>query len=383
MTKPAETVSLAPPIDSERDVPLAHSYSMEARLELIPATKRVVAPPPRLPVAVIQPLPGIGDMVWHLPHIRAIAAYVGTPVTLIAKPRSLADQLLADDPAVAGIFWVDLNPKGRRGAHDGIRGFLRLVRKLRAHRFGTIIMLHHSETIAAAALLAGIADRRGYGFGLQRLLLNQGPFLPRKVARLHQHTRATRYLQAAGIPLPSEEPAISVPPAARLEARFRLGDNGTPLGTPFVAVGIASSESSKQWGSERFAALVATLLDHGWRKIVLIGGQDESRSAAEIMAALGERAARVRLALGWHLRDVQGLLAEAAFYVGNDTGVMNIAAAIGIRTYALFGTTPPFHHASQIVAICSPDTGIRDGMDRLTLDSVVAVIQADRRGLGP
>ncbi len=98
----------------------------------------------------------------------------GTPVTVIAKPRSLADQLLADDPAVAGIFWVDLNPKGRRGAHDGIRGFLRLVRKLRAHRFGTIIMLHHSETIAAAALLAGIADRRGYGFGVQRLFLNHG-----------------------------------------------------------------------------------------------------------------------------------------------------------------------------------------------------------------
>src|SRR5438552_15723696 len=42
-------------------------------------------------VAVMQPLPGIGDMIWHLPHIRAIARHVGAPVTLIAKPRSLAD----------------------------------------------------------------------------------------------------------------------------------------------------------------------------------------------------------------------------------------------------------------------------------------------------
>jgi heptosyltransferase-2 len=322
-------------------------------------------------------------MVWHLPHIRAIAAYAGGPVTVVAKPRSLADQLLGDDPAVAGVFWIDLNPKGRRGAHDGVRGFLRLVRKLRAHRFGTVIMLHHSETIAAATLLAGIADRRGYGFGLQRLMLNQGPFLPREVAGLHQHTRATRYLRAAGIPLPSDEPAISVPAAARTEARVRLGDSEPPFGTPFVAIGIASSESIKQWGPQRFAALTATLLDHGWGMVVLIGGHDESHAAGEIMLALGERAAQVRLALGWHLRDVQGLLAEAAFYVGNDTGVMNIAAAIGIRTYALFGTTPPFHHASQIVPICSPNTGIRDGMDRLTVESVVAVIQADRRGLGP
>ncbi len=318
-------------------------------------------------------------MVWHLPHIRAIAAYAGVPVTVVAKPRSLADQLLADDPAVAGIFWIDLNPKGRRGAHDGIRGFFRLVRKLRAHRFGSVIMLHHSETIAAAALLAGIADRRGYGFGMQRLFLNRGPFLPRAVARLHQHTRATRYLQAAGIPLPSEEPSISVPAVARIEARARLRDSDTP----FVAVGIASSEVIKQWGPQRFAALVATLLDHGWPMVVLLGGPDEGRSAADITAALGTRAGRVRLALGWHLRDVQGVLAEAAFYVGNDTGVMNIAAAIGIRTYALFGTTPPFHHASQIVAICSPATGVRDGMDRLTLDAVVDVIRADRGSLSP
>ena len=28
-------------------------------------------------VAVVQPLPGIGDTIWHLPHIRAIAAHVG------------------------------------------------------------------------------------------------------------------------------------------------------------------------------------------------------------------------------------------------------------------------------------------------------------------
>jgi heptosyltransferase-2 len=117
--------------------------------------------------------------------------------------------------------------------------------------------------------------------------------------------------------------------------------------------------------------------------VALLGGPDERRMAGQITAALGERAARVHLAMGWHLRDVQGLLAEAAFYVGNDTGVMNIAAALGIRTYALFGTTPPFHHASQIVPVLSPAAGIRDGMDRLSLDLVLEAIIADRRRLAP
>jgi heptosyltransferase-2 len=352
---------------------------MEEGLDVIAAADYSAAPPVRQPVAVVQPLPGIGDMVWHLPHIHAIAALAGAPVTVIAKPRSLADQLLGDDPAIEEIFWVDLNPKGRRGAHDGIRGFLRLARKLRDYEFGTIIMLHHSDTIAAAAMLAGIPDRRGYGFGLQRRFLNRGPFLPREVAALHQHTRATRYIEAAGIPLPSSEPRIVVPASARVEARTRLGDPGMQ----FVAVGIGSSETIKQWGPKRFAELIGTLLDHGWPGVALLGGPDERRMAGQITAALGERAARVHLAMGWHLRDVQGLLAEAAFYVGNDTGVMNIAAALGIRTYALFGTTPPFHHASQIVPVLSPAAGIRDGMDRLSLDLVLEAIIADRRRLAP
>src|SRR5271166_619458 len=58
-------------------------------------------------VAVVQPLPGIGDMIWHLPHLRALAAAAaGGAVTLIAKPRSAADQVLAAEPAVREVVWL-------------------------------------------------------------------------------------------------------------------------------------------------------------------------------------------------------------------------------------------------------------------------------------
>jgi heptosyltransferase II len=336
-------------------------------------------PPLEPPVAVIQPLPGIGDMVWHLPHIRAIAAHAGEPVTLLAKPRSLADQLLVNEASVSDIAWLDLNPPGRRGAHDGIAGFRRLVRKLRSYDFGTVILLHHSDRLAAAAWLAGIPDRRGYGWGRQRWFLNTGPFLPNDVKRLHQHTRATRYLAASGIPLASPEPSITVPSDALDEAMVRLG----PTGGPYVAMGIGSSEPLRQWGTERLAQLAAALLDAGWPLIVLMGGQEDAIAARSIINALPGHAARLRPALGWNLADVTGVLSRAAFYVGNNTGAMNIAAATGVRTYALFGTTPSFDHASQIVPVTAPFTGEHDGMARVTLESVLDTIQADRSTLGP
>lgn len=345
-----------------------------------PATDRAVMPVPvRLPVAVVQPLPGIGDMVWHLPHIRAIAAFAGQPVTLIAKPRSLADEVLADDPSVSDIIWVDRNPSGRRGTHDGVGGFFRLVRDIRARGFGTVIMLHHGLSMAAAVRLAGVPDRRGYGFGWQKLLLSRGPFLPAGVAKLHQHTRATRFIQAAGIPMPSAEPRMEVSAARRAESRKRLGE---PTAR-FVAVGIGSSDVLRQWGSERLASLVTALIDSGWNRVVLVGGPGEADMATVITGLSGHNADKVRLAIGWPLQEVGGLLAEADFYVGNNTGAMNHAAATGTRTYALFGTTQPFHHASQIVAISAPDTGVHDGMGRLTLDAVLASIIADRGRLSP
>jgi heptosyltransferase II len=318
-------------------------------------------------------------MIWHLPHIRAIAAAAGAPVTLLAKPRSLADQLLADDPAIADVQWVDLNPNGRRGEHDGIGGFLRLARKLGSPAFGTSILLHHSDLLAAATWKAGIPDRRGYGWGRQRWFLNNGPYLPDAVRSLHQHTRATRYLAAAGIAMDSAEPALTVAADTACVLLRRLG----LVRGSFVAIGIGSSEALRQWGTTRFIELTRALLAAGWQNLVLLGGGEDMVSGRAIREALGERAQAVRLALGWDLVEVKTVLSAASFYVGNNTGVMNMAAATGIRTYGLFGTTPPFDHASQIVPIVAPDIGVHDGMQRLTLPTVLDRICDDRGRLGP
>ncbi len=336
-------------------------------------------PPLRLPVAVFQPLPGIGDMVWHLPHIRAIASHAGAPVTVLTKPRSLADQLLRHESAVREVLWVDRNPSSERGAHDGPLGLLRLVRMLRRHRFGSAILLHHGDTLAAAAWLAGIADRRGYGRGTQRWFLNSGPWLSAEDARLRPHGRATAYLRAAGVLSSSAEPALFIPPADRAAARERLG--GTT--EPFVAIGIGSSEDLRRWPAERFTALVAALLHAGWPLVVLLGGPEDQAAATAIQSAVAAGPDRVRLAMGWPLDQVAGLLAAASFYVGNDTGVMNMSAAAGIRSYGIFGRTPPVEHASQIVAITTPDIGVYDGIARVGPDQVLEAIRADRGSLRP
>jgi heptosyltransferase-2 len=329
---------------------------------------------------VVQPLPGIGDMIWHLPHIRALAHRAGGPITLLAKPRSRADEIFAAEDTVRDIIWVDRNPKGASGTHDGPLGLWQLIRALRAGRFDAAVLLHHSPSLAFATLAAGIPLRQGYGIGVQRWFLNREPYLAKALWRRHRPLqRATLFLQAANIGLDEAEPRLPIAPAERLTVQRRLGDVKRPL----VVLGIGSSEPTRQWGAPRFASLARALIDAGWPSLALVGGRSEENLRREICAALADDAAHIVPALGWHLAETAALLAEASFYIGNDTGVMNMAAAVGTRAYALFGTTPALHHSPQIVPILSPPGGPVDGVARLTLEAVLTAIERDRGSLGP
>jgi heptosyltransferase-2 len=319
-------------------------------------------------VAVVQPLPGIGDMIWHIQHIRALARHLGAPVTLIAKSSTLSEQLFAGDPAVRAVVRVSRDARGAR--YTGWE----LLPALIGRRFRRVYLLHHSRGLAFAIAMAGVRERFGYGFGGQRPFLNRGPFLPASVKTWHPFELATMYLQILGVPLPDPEPRLDVPAEARVAARARLG----VADGPFVVLGIGSSQPSKQWGAAKFAALARILSSRGWPNVVLLAGPGEAGLAAEIRAALGPDGPRAMDALGWDLPDAAAVCAEAAFYVGNDTAALNLAAAVGTRSFGLFGSVAPFGHAGAIVPIVPPD-GVFDwtlGVARIDVAQVVGAIGA-------
>jgi heptosyltransferase-2 len=270
------------------------------------------------------------------------------------------------------VFWLDRNPDGRTGEHDGGTGFLRMVAALRARGFDAIYILHHSRTIALLAMLAGIPVRYGYGYGIQGWFLNRPPRLSREIFKQHPFEQATAWLQAANIPMREAEPVLQVAPLAIEAVRSRL----VPA-EAVIAIGIGSSEPYKQWGAVRFAALVDALAVRGKAQFVLIGGQAEANLATEIQSLA--LTTNISAAIGWKLSEIAALFSLSQFYVGNDTGVMNMAAAVGIRTYCLFGAVPPFHHSGRIVAI-TPPGGVSksDGMARLSVEQVLAEIETDQ-----
>ncbi len=331
-------------------------------------------------LALIQPRVGIGDMIWHLPHIRALARHVGGRVTLVTRPRSMADQLVGPDDGVHDILYVERGQWSPGGRHEGNAGMLRLIRDLRALDCDGAVLMTRSRNLTLAVLGMGARHRHGYGIGIQRRVL-RGPFLPRSAWRGHPYEQATAWMAAAGIALDRPDPVLHVREADRLGALRRLNADGDPL-LPggFAALGIAASDDWKNWGVARFAALAAALLKAGWPAVVLVGGPAEQGVADAVVAELGGPSGQVRLMLGWHLGEVAALLADAAFYVGNDTAALNMAAAVGTRSYGLFGATTPLRHSPLIVPIMPPGGLDRThGMAGILPAAVLQAILADRK----
>jgi heptosyltransferase-2 len=328
---------------------------------------------------VIQPLPGIGDMVWHLPHIHALAAASTTGrVDLLTKRRSLANQLLAADPAVSDILWLERDSD----RHAGTSGMLRLARELRQRHYQQCWILHGSTRYALTAWLAGIPERIGFGSGAQKWWLQRSTILPAAYHLEHPIDKANALLQRAGVAMLETEPLLVLDPV--LVEQVHASYASCPQ--PWIALGIGSSEANKQWGASKFAELAKTLLARG-ASCLLIGGPAESSLAQDIVARTGSDISAVRLlaVTASSIDTVAALLSRCEHYVGNDTGVLNMAAAVGVRCTGLFGGSMPLRHSRLIHCVEADASVVMDrsglgmyekGAEGMASISVKQVLQA-------
>lgn len=121
-----------------------------------------------------------------------------------------------------------------------------------------------------------------------------------------------------------------------------------PDGTPVLALGPTANWIGKTWAPERFAELALRLtVEDGilpGARIAVIAHRTEFDMAKPVLDALpADRT--LNLVGETPLGTVAACLKRAAFYVGNDSGLMHMAAAVGTPTLGLFGPSREEHYA--------------------------------------
>ena len=269
----------------------------------------------------------IGDAVMTEPLLRRLAAR-GERLTVGALPWVAPVYRLM--PHVAEVIEFPF-------AHGGLQWQARrsLARQLKG-RFDTAYVCPNSIKSALLPFLAGIPKRIGYT-GESRLgLLTQRLKNPPKTQR---PPMVAFYSALSGaVAATRDRPQLTMNAAQVDQALAALGlqRGGYVVFAPGAEYGPA-----KRWPAAHFSEL-ARRLD---RPVVLLGSGKEFDLCEEIAAPVnaGQAGQCLNLAGKTSLLQAFSAIAAAKTLVSNDSGLMHVAAALGVPQIALFGSSSPLH----------------------------------------
>lgn len=298
---------------------------------------------------------------WHLPTIRAIAAT--TPegrVVLVARPSSRAAEVLTVEPSVARVLYAP----HYKGKLKGVREVIDFYRICRAERPRAVWILEKIDRPAIAAALAGAPERRGFGLGHgQERFLTTGPYLPKAMRSAHRLDKLAAFEEAHGLVVDSREPELRLDPEALAAVKTRYADKPGP----WLTLGIGASEPARTWPAERFAQTASRLSDL-FGTVFWVGGPHEARVAT---AAIGDLPNNV-VACDLTLDRSAALIALSAGFLGNDSGALNVAAAVGTPCVGLMGTAPVPAYSRWLSRLDGGEGRISD----ITVDQAVDAVRA-------
>ncbi len=267
---------------------------------------------------------------WHLPTFRAIAAQAPEgKIVLAARPSSRAAEVLAVEPTISQVVYAP----HYKGALKGLREIVDFWRICRQIRPRSVWILDKIGRPAQAAVLAGVPERRGFGLGhdSQERWLKGGVCLPKAMRPDHRLDKLAAFERLNDLVVVSREPDLKLDPAvtARIAARFADAPR------PWLVLGVGASEPARTWPIARFVAASQALGDL-FGSVFWLGGPHE---AATVTAAMPDHPRNIA-ACDLTLDGSAALIALSAGFLGNDSGPLNVAAAVARPAVGLMGTSP-------------------------------------------
>jgi len=291
----------------------------------------------------------VGDAILALPAIRAVRKkFPEAHISIVARPyvaeiyrdQSICDDLIAYDP---------------KGAQRGWSGRAALASELRARKFDVALLLQNAFDAAWLAWRAGIPERIGYARDARRLLLTKAIAVP-KPGEIPAHEkfyylellRRARWIEELQ---DDAHIVLHVPEARRVKAAKTLLELGARPHAVRVAIGAgASYGSAKCWPPERFAEWANRFQAETDGDVILFGTPAEAAVSDAIIAAMKKKP--VDLIGKTVIGDLPALLSQCQLFLGNDSGAMHVAAAVGLPVVAVFGPTDPFGTAPVTPRSC-------------------------------
>jgi heptosyltransferase-3 len=170
-----------------------------------------------------------------------------------------------------------------------------------------------------------------------------------------------RWLGVRASSAPPLHYAFHAQAAASVAARLSATSVGLSAG-PYVVVHPAAVMATKRWPADRFAALITWLQQAGFRVVLTCGPGEDA-----LVSSIQQSTAGVIAMPGLSIPELAELIRAARCYIGNDSGPMHLATAVGTPTVAIWGSSSSVrwhpwgveHQVVQNPFACNPCPGYR------------------------
>jgi heptosyltransferase II len=297
-----------------------------------PIPSRITPAPKRI---LIKAVNWLGDVVMSLPAMRAIRrAFPEAHLAVLVKKELTT--------FFDGAGWPDeVMPYSIASGLSGLNDRRKIAGEIRARHFDLAVLMPNSFESALWATAAGVPRRAGYALDARGAMLTHKATPPRDALEGHQvHYWLAMVRETLGIEGDAEDLGISAEAAHVATMRDWMKTRRHRPDAPLIAIAPAAAYGpAKEWPAAKFAAVIDALAEKLGAETVLVGAPSE-RAKCEEVVALSTSGAIVS-AGQTSIGELIALLSICSAFVGNDSGCMHLAGALGIPTAAIFGSTNP------------------------------------------
>ena len=304
----------------------------------------------------------LGDLIWQLPYIKAISIHHNKKIDLIVRKKTQAKNILKDLNHINKIFYNDF----RKGFSYWV-DVIKIMKIYFQNKYEYVYILDKVNKPAIAAKLLGIKNIIGPGIGNQKRWLTINNFLTDNDWKNTYSEQSQKLLKINSIKLDNPYPEIEID-----TSEFENSNLDLLLKGKKIAFGVDSFEEYKIWYEEYFVELANLLFEKKlFDYIYLICGPDKSYIAEKII-----NLSQKKFFINCSQKDLTGVilaLKNSNFFVGNNSGPLNLAAALNINSFGLIANDPINELKYSKIKILRPDDlsdnhrlREREGMKKLT-----------------
>ena len=270
-------------------------------------------------ILVIQNRMGIGDMVIFLPFIQAIANKYNSPVTLLIKASTKAEEYTKNLNYIKKIIY--LRRENKNDLHSGLSGFFNLKNEIKKYSFDKVFIFNSSLRYRLVCKIAGIKD------------IYQYPLFKKK--EQHIIRAAQKLLEKIDLRVVSN-PQIEINENSIQIAIQKFKILNSKMN---ILLGIGGSGPSKRIPSDKFKKFINLITkDHECNFYLATGKNEEEQiilkdilsSHKDLCVALDN----------YTISEILPIIKSCRISICNDSSFSHLSAALNIPTIVLMSDTP-------------------------------------------